>query len=362
MLIEKEIKMIDQQLGIVELDKIGSSTINLSLAKMVGISPQRRNAEIGDCVIVQAITENANYNQLELTNGRLAKINPGDVIAGVLGRRRALKGFIGDAPNSVAAGDRLHILNLGGVMGVSSGACRGLGNPIQVEVLGVAVDEAGATLNIGRAAGAIQPCSDLNSTTAPLVLIAGTCMNSGKTFAAAELVKQFARHGKRVAGAKLSGVACLRDTLNMEDHGAIATASFVQCGMPSTVGVDDLAPVAKGIITHLMSSQPDVIIVELGDGILGGYSVESIFEDADLRKATAALVFCASDFVGAWGGVELLKQKGVTADVVAGSVTDTDMGVQFIESELKIRAANATHGGERLWELISNRVDEWKQR
>ena len=105
-----------------------------------------------------------------------------------------------------------------------------------------------------------------------------------------------------------------------------------------------------------------MIIVELGDGILGGYSVESIFEDADLRKATAALVFCASDFVGAWGGVELLKQKGVTVDVVAGSVTDTDMGVQFIENELKIKAANATHGGERLWELISSRVAEWRKR
>src|SRR5947209_4495515 len=116
MLIEKEIKTIDQQLGVVELDKIGSSTINLALTKMVGVNPELRTAQIGDCVIVRAITDNANYNQLELTTGRLAKINPGDVIAGVLGRRRALKGFIGDAPSTVAAGDRLHILNLGGVI------------------------------------------------------------------------------------------------------------------------------------------------------------------------------------------------------------------------------------------------------
>ncbi|HZS43544.1 MAG TPA: hypothetical protein VFC63_00460 [Blastocatellia bacterium] len=351
----------DKLISVVEVDKIGSATINLGLAKMVGVAPSLEPAQAGDCVIVRAITDNSNYNQLELTTGRLAKINPGDVIAGVLGRRRALKGFIGDIPAQVKTGDKLHILNLGGVIGISSGACRGLGSPIQVEVIGVAVDGNGDTLNIGSAENAIQPRNDLGDLNIPLVLVAGTCMNSGKTFASSELVKQFARHGQKVAGAKLSGVACLRDTLNMQDHGAVATASFVECGLPSTVGLDDLAPIAKGIISHLASVQPDVIVVELGDGILGGYSVESIFEDVELRNAMAALVFCASDFVGAWGGVELLRRKGVSVDVVAGSVTDTEMGVQYIENELGIRAANATHGGERLWELISSRVASWGQ-
>jgi len=55
-------------------------------------------------------------------------------------------------------------------------------------------------------------------------------MNSGKTYAATELIKQATRAGLRVAAAKLSGIACLRDTLNMADHGAIAIASFLDCG------------------------------------------------------------------------------------------------------------------------------------
>ena len=139
--------------------------------------------------------------------------------------------------------------------------------------------------------------------TAPLVVIAGACMNSGKTYAATEIIQQGTRAGLRVAAAKLSGIACLRDTLNMADHGAIATASFLDCGLPSTVGVGDLAPVAKAIIARLNENSPDLIVIELGDGILGGYSVESVFEDEEFRKATAALVFCASDYVGAWGGI-----------------------------------------------------------
>src|SRR5262249_34115766 len=154
-----------------------------------------------------------------------------------------------------------------GVIGISSGACRGMGSPIEVEVIGVAVDEKGTTLKIGSAGKAIQPRNDLGGLKISLGVVAGTCLNSCKNLSSSELVKQFARHGQKVAGAKLSGVACLRDTLNMQDHGAAATASFVECGLPSTVGLDDLSPIAKGIISHLAAIQPDVIVVELGDGI-----------------------------------------------------------------------------------------------
>ena len=96
--------------------------------------------------------------------------------------------------------------------------------------------------------------------------------------------------------------------MNMADHGAVATASFLDCGLPSTVDVGDLAPTAKAIIARLNESTPDLIVIELGDGILGGYSVDSVFDDAEIREATAALVFCASDYVGAWGGIELLAE------------------------------------------------------
>ena len=57
--------------------------------------------------LVRALTDSATYNMLELRTGRLAKINPGDVLIGVLGRRRALKGFVGDVPETVNAGDQL---------------------------------------------------------------------------------------------------------------------------------------------------------------------------------------------------------------------------------------------------------------
>jgi hypothetical protein len=338
----------------VDADKIGSATSPLNLGRTVVVVPASESPRAGDVVVVRALTDSATYNMLELPTGRLAKINPGDVLIGVLGRRRALKGFVGDVPATVNAGDQLHLLNMGGVIGSCTGHHSSLSDAIKVEVIGLVSDERERVLNIADAA--LPPQTSLGET-APLVIIAGTCMNSGKTYAATELIKQATRAGLRVAAAKLSGIACLRDTLNMADHGAIAIASFLDCGLPSTVGATNLASVAKTIISHLNESTPDLIVIELGDGLLGGYSVESVFEDMELRAATAGLVFCASDYVGAWGGIELLRRRGIEIDVIAGSVTDSQMGQDFIEKEFSVPAANARRNGAQLFQLINSKLE-----
>ena len=343
-----------ETIQVVEADKIGSATSPLALSRTVAVIDSCSEPRAGDVVAVRALTDSATYNMLELPTGRLAKINPGDLLIGVLGRRRALKGFVGDVPETVKRGDQLHLLSMGGVIGFCTGHHSSLSDAIKLEVIGVVCDHEGVVQNIGDRA--LTPQSSLGET-APLVLIAGTCMNSGKTYAATELIKQATRAGLRVAAAKLSGVACLRDTLNMEDHGAIATASFLDCGLPSTVGAGDLAPIAKAVIARLNESNPDFIVIEMGDGILGGYSVESVFDDPELRAATAALIFCASDYVGAWGGIELFQRRGLKVDVVAGSVTDSGMGEEFIEREFKVPAGNARRDGERLFQLIRSKVD-----
>lgn len=344
---------------VIEADKIGSAASLLNLPRTVAVIEALTAPRAGDVVVVRALTDSATYNQLELPTGRMAKINPGDILVGVLGRRRALKGFVGDVPESVKAGMTLHVLNLGGVIGHCTGHHSSLSDAISVEVIGLACDERGRVLNI--ADGALLPRESLPPC-APLILVAGTCMNSGKTYAATELIKQATRAGMKVAAAKLSGVACLRDTLHMADHGAVATASFLDCGLPSTVGADDLAPVAKAIIARLGESAPDLIVIELGDGILGGYSVDSVFEDQELRDATAAIVFCASDYVGAWGGIELFRRRGIRVDVIAGSVTDSQMGEDYIEKEFNVPAGNARRDGTRLFKIVNQKVSSFALR
>src|SRR5437870_10439205 len=343
----------------IEVDQIGSATSPLNLSRAVSFIRSNGTPRAGDVVIVRVLTDNATYNMLELPTGRLAKVNPGDVVGGVLGRRRALKGFVGDVPESVKARDELHLLNLGGVIGRCSGHHSSLNDAIKVEVIGLACTDEGRVRNISDVA---LPLRQRLGSTAPLIVIAGACMNSGKTYAATEIIQLGTRAGLRVAAAKLSGIACLRDTLNMADHGAIATASFLDCGLPSTVGAENLASIAKTIIARLNESAPDLIVIELGDGILGGYSVESVFADDELRHAMTALCFCASDYVSAWGGLELFRRRGLNVDLVAGSVTDSQMGEDYIEREFKVPAANVRRNGAKLFEIVKEKVSTLESR
>ena len=335
---------------VLQIDKIGSATSPLNLTKTVNIIDANSSPQAGDVVAVRALSESATYGNLELTSGRLAKINKGDVVLGVLGKRRALKGFVGDIPEMVVVGDKLNLLNMGGVIGVCLGQHSSMSDAIELEVLGIVCDEIGIPGNIADNA---LPPSDFLNESAPIVVIAGTCMNSGKTVAATEIIKQAHHTGLKVAGAKLSGVACLRDTLNMEDHGAFVTASFLDCGLPSTVGIDDLAAMAKTILNHLNSFQPDLIVVELGDGIVGGYAVDSVLKDFEIKNAISSFVFCASDYVGVIGGMTVLKTLDIEIDVIAGSVTDSQMGEDFVQEKYNINAGNARRDGARLFELVN---------
>src|SRR6266436_9681133 len=107
--------------NVIEADKIGSATSPLGLTRTLNVTGANGVPRAGDVVVVRVLTDNATYNMLELPTGRLAKVNPGDVVVGVLGRSRALKGFVGDVPERTQAGDHLHVLNMGGVIGFCTG-------------------------------------------------------------------------------------------------------------------------------------------------------------------------------------------------------------------------------------------------
>ena len=85
------------------------------------------------------------------------------------------------------------------------------------------------------------------------------------------------------------------------------------------------------MLTELSAGKPDVIVFELGDGILGTYGVDAILECPDIRAALTGVVLSANDPVAAWGGVKLLRERfGVEPCVVTGPSTDNQVGVEII--------------------------------
>jgi len=106
-------------------------------------------------------------------------------------------------------------------------------------------------------------------------------------------------------------------------------------------------------------NKPDVIVLELGDGLLGAYGVGAILSDEAIRDALTAVVLCANDPVSAWGGVELLRKEfGIEPAVVTGPATDNDVGVQQIDERTSLPAINALSNGVALGDKVAALLQE----
>lgn len=339
----------------VRVHKIASVVYRQSFKKILSVT-DNLSAQPGNTVVVRALREKRVYSELELADGRMSKIFKGDVFVGALGRRRALRGFCGEVPSELHVGDTLQLLNRGGVLGGSTSEHMDFGQPVPCEVIGMPVRD-GRIVRLG------DHRIDLVETLEgyqlpPIVAVSGTGMDAGKTRLIAELIQQLAKSGLDVAGGKLTGIACLRDLAAMEDHGAVATASFLDVGHPSTAGLDsdELVITAKTVISELAASDPDLIVLELGDGILGEYGVLDIFRDEEIRAAFQMHIFCACDPAGAWGGHRYLAERGIEIDLFSGPVTDTVVGSDCLQRTLGVTSINAHVAPDRLTRVVRERL------
>ncbi len=339
------------------LHRIASSTRNARLASDV-IVGNVIVAKEGYVLAVRILEDKSTYNTVEDLSGRMVSLRAGDVLAGTLGIRRALRGYAGEVPSEIAVGDTINVLNLGGILGRCTSSNPDIGPPFNAEVLGAVLSFPELGDRIGRPAtiadGAIPPAATLDCTV-PVVYVAGTCMNAGKTVAATELVRGLTRSGLRVAACKLTGVSLMRDTLSMLDAGAIAALTFNDAGAASThAGMT--VPVARGVLNRLTKergSRPDVIVAELGDGILGEYGVQDILRDPGLMALGAAHVMAAPDPVGCWGAHQLMcNHYNLQITCFTGPATDNQVGRDYISANLGIPAHNALRGAAGLVETV----------
>lgn len=286
-------------------------------------------------------------------HGRLSVLHDGDVIVGALGHRNALQGYEGVMPKSVRVGAALHLLNVGGVIGTAVSGSPDVGAPFEVEVLGQVLFFPEFGSRVGQPAsidsGAVKGRPDAKSV--PVIFIAGTCMNAGKTHAACALVRRLSQEGLKVGGAKLTGVSLLRDILSMRDYGAEAVLDFTDAGVTCTAP-DTSARIARVILSELAAQDVDVIIAETGDGIMGEYGVQTILTDPELQSWGKVHILCANDPVGVAGAVAHFRSAfGLEVDVVTGPATDNRVGTRFVET-LGLPAANARSDAKRLGDIV----------
>ena len=339
------------------VDKVASVAQHSDLSNKVRLSPDIP-CEEGVLVAVRVQNNKARYNQLELTSGRMATVTQGDIVIGALGHRKALLGYSGHLPTELAVGDTIQLLNIGGVLGICDSANPDVGPPFDCEVLGTVLHfpYLGERIGVPARAGAqtLDPDAPLDTQDVPVVALAGTCMDSGKTAAACAIVSRLRHRGMHVAACKATGVSLRRDILAMQDAGAAETMIFSDLGIVTTTA-ENGPPLTRSLLTSLAAERPDVIVLELGDGLLGAYGVEAILSDASIRAALTAVVLCANDPVAAWGGAKILRdQFGIEPAVVTGPATDNAVGISQISERLNLTAINALSSGVALGDHVFN--------
>ncbi len=337
------------------VDKIASVTQAVGLSHEVRVSTEIP-AEEGVIVVVEVLTNKSTYNTLELTSGRMAKVGKGDIVVGALGHRKALFGYSGHVPESLKAGDVIQMLNIGGVLGVCDSANPDKGRPFDCRVLGVVLQfpYLGERIGVPARAGYRRLDFDapLDTRGVPVVALAGTCMEAGKTAAACSIVSRMRHRGLVVDAFKATGVSLRRDILAMADAGARNTMIFTDLGVITTTPKTGPA-LTRTMLTELSATKPDVIVFELGDGLMGTYGVDSILSCEDIRRALTGVVLSANDPVAAWGGVRLLRERfAVEPCVVTGPATDNAVGVEIIEQQMNVPAFNALSSGAALGDCV----------
>jgi len=340
----------------VVVDKIASIAQACGLSHEVRIATQDIPCDEGVVLVVEILNNKSTYNTLELTSGRMAKVARGDVMVGALGHRQALFGYSGHIPEKVQAGDVLQVLNIGGVLGICDSVNPDKGKPFDCRVLGCVLqfpflgERIGIPARVGHRK--LDYAAPLDTHGVPVVALAGTCMEAGKTAAACAIVSRMRHRGLAVHAFKATGVSLRRDILAMEDSGARRSMIFTDLGIVTTTAASGPA-LTRTMLTEMTQGRPDVVVFELGDGILGAYGVEAILQEEDIRQSLTAVILSANDPVAAWGGVKLLRERFLIEPcAVTGPATDNAVGVKIIEEQMGVRAVNAMAAGAVLGDHI----------
>ena len=338
-------------------DKIASVAQHAGLKRELRVSADIPCDE-GVLVAVEILNNKASYNTLELTSGRMAQVKRGDVIVGALGHRNALFGYSGHLPTELKPGDELQVLNIGGVLGICDSVNANFGQPFNAKVLGSVLHfpYLGERIGVPTRAGAekLTDSPKLDTQGVPVVALSGTCMDSGKTAAACAIVSRLRHLGFTVDAFKATGVSLRRDILAMEDAGARNTSIFTDYGVVTTTAENGPA-VTRTMLNQLCAERPDVVVFELGDGLLGTYGVDAILKDEAIAASLNCMVLCANDPVGATGGVDILDNEfNMKTNIVTGPSTDNQVGRNIIKKRLNLTAINAITNGAELGDAVAS--------
>lgn len=274
----------------------------------------------GDYVVAEVLPHPDHVERFELRSGREASPTAGDLLVGAFARRFATLEATGSFEH-VAEDGLMHSMSEAGCFGLVTSRSRFSPSLMPLGYRGhVLVD--GAKTNMRDH---VPPAPDTEFQL-PVILVVGTSMSAGKTFAACVAVRQLKELGLEVVAAKLTGAGRRHDVMSMGDSGADHIFDFMDAGLPTTVCRPELFREAMGgLLSRMAGTGAEVAVIEAGASPLEPYNGGTLVDL--LEPCVSFTILCASDPY-AVVGIEQAWER--TFDLVAGPAANTEAGVALV--------------------------------
>ncbi|ACK64144.1 conserved hypothetical protein [Rippkaea orientalis PCC 8801] len=288
----------------------------------------REQWAMGDYVAGEVLSPVSLSAQVELPDGRLANLLPGDYIIGAFGVRRATLEAVGDW-QSIEDNGIMQNMTYAGLFGKVTSQSYLLPPLTSLIYRGHVVRN-----NQKVCMSDFVHCLPEISYQCPTIMIIGTSMSAGKTTAARVIIHLLKQWGLTVIGAKFTGAGRYRDILAMKDAGADHIFDFVDVGLPSSVvPPEEFRILVRQLLTMIASENPDVAVIEAGASPLEPYNGSVVLEE--LKDKICCTVLCASDPYSVTG---VSQSFGLIPDLITGIATSTSSGVELVKKLTGIEA------------------------
>jgi len=335
----------------IKLDKIPYLFKNVCLPYEVSISDKLAPIE-GSIIVAQALENEGKKDDFDFTNGRLGKVVKGDIFPGVLGSRKAVVEFAGYIPTQVKIGDELYLVCESGLIGQISGVYKSWGEPMKVKILGGIIDKNGNQCNLKN----YSLPTIKNKKNIPIISFIGTRMDCGKTTMACKIALGLKNAGKKIVAIKPTGVAFSQDLYKLKEYGSIQVLDFVDMGLPSTCNGNykKIVSATENLINLAKSYNPDLILMEFGDSLLGAYHVKDVLNYLPIKQQIQFLILAANDLLGVEGAKNILAKYQLKIDLVTGPIANSEIGVDLIKKNFELEAESNQYKIPKTIKMITN--------
>lgn len=274
----------------------------------------------GDVAVFEVL-EVGKHTSIQAVGGNNSYIFPEDHVMMVFGNRYASGQFEGYVPDKYL--EEYQVLGKGGAVGELTSMHAKLIDvgPTTLKLVGYTVDENNKVIN-SKYLNANECTFSLEEKRPEIILSLGSSMDSGKTTSAAFLGRGFSRAGKNVAYIKLTGTVYTKDRSLARDAGAKISLDFSTFGFPSTYlcSEQELLNLYETLLNKTKEIAPDVVIVEIADGLLQR-ETKMLINNPEFMSTVSSVLFSGGDSMSAMNGIDILEGLNIPIIGISGLFT-----------------------------------------